>query len=102
MCSRFLTRRFGIRSDRVTKILNSILGGEFLYKYSGSKLHNRFGSGYVNYMYVCMNHIVPGHLGSVLKQQRSKEAPLPEPIFKKWLGQLIEGLHYIHGEGVNT
>ncbi len=53
-------------------------------------------------MYVCivMNFYETGDLDFVLKQQRSKEQPLPEQILKKWVGQVIEALHFVHSKKV--
>jgi probable inactive protein kinase-like protein SgK071 len=53
-------------------------------------------------MYVCivMNFYETGDLETVLKQQRSKETPLPEPIVKRWFGQMVEALQFVHSQKV--
>jgi len=53
-------------------------------------------------MYVCivMNFYETGDLEQVLKQQRSKETPLPEPIVKRWFGQMVEALQFVHAQRV--
>ena len=43
---------------------------------------------------------VAGDLENVLKQQRAKEQPLPETILKKWVGQMVEALAFVHGKKV--
>jgi len=49
-------------------------------------------------MYVCivMDCYETGDLETVLKNQRTKETALPEPILKKWFGQIVEALHFVH------
>ena len=47
-----------------------------------------------------MNFYETGDLEQVLKQQRSKETPLPEPIVKRWFGQMIEALQFVHAQRV--
>eukprot|EP00048_Salpingoeca_helianthica_P016729 m.233895 g.233895 ORF g.233895 m.233895 type:complete len:638 (-) comp19339_c0_seq1:78-1991(-) len=53
-------------------------------------------------MYVCivMEYYETGDLENVLKQQRAKETPLPEQILKKWFGQMVEALAFVHGKKV--
>eukprot|EP00911_Craspedida_sp_UC1_P002656 UC1_evm1s1954 len=53
-------------------------------------------------MYVCivMDFYETGDLENVLKQQRAKEKALPEPILKKWFGQMVEALHFVHAKKV--
>ena len=36
----------------------------------------------------------------MLKQQRAKEQALPENILKKWLGQMVEALAFVHSKKV--
>lgn len=47
-----------------------------------------------------MNFYETGDLEQVLKQQRSKETPLPEPIVKRWFGQMVEALQFVHAQRV--
>jgi len=49
-------------------------------------------------MFVCivMDYYKMGDLDRVLKQKRSKHHPLEEMMLKKWLGQMIEALHFVH------
>ncbi len=53
-------------------------------------------------MYVCivMEYYETGDLENVLKQQRAKEKPLPEAVLKKWFGQMIEALAFVHAKKV--
>ncbi len=41
-----------------------------------------------------------GDLENVLKQQRAKEQSLPENILKKWVGQMVEALAFVHSKKV--
>ncbi len=41
-----------------------------------------------------------GDLEHILKQQRAKEQPLPEQILKKWFGQMVEALAFVHSKKV--
>jgi len=52
--------------------------------------------------YVCivMDFYETGDLENVLKQQRAKEQPLPEPILKKWFGQMVEAMNFVHNKKV--
>eukprot|EP00038_Savillea_parva_P016541 m.17134 g.17134 ORF g.17134 m.17134 type:complete len:706 (+) comp3458_c0_seq2:89-2206(+) len=40
-----------------------------------------------------------GALDLVIKQRRTKGEVLPEAIFKKWFGQAVEAIHYMHSKG---
>lgn len=53
-------------------------------------------------MYVCivMEYYETGDLEHILKQQRAKEQPLPEQILKKWFGQMVEALAFVHSKKV--
>lgn len=53
-------------------------------------------------MYVCivMEYYETGDLENVLKQQRAKEQPLPEQLLKKWFGQMVEALAFVHSKKV--
>lgn len=41
-----------------------------------------------------------GDLENILKQQRAKEQALPEQILKKWFGQMVEALAFVHSKKV--
>jgi len=49
-------------------------------------------------VYVCIvsEFYETGELATVLKNQRSKETALPEAIMKKWLGQMVDAMHFLH------
>lgn len=53
-------------------------------------------------MYVCivMDYYETGDLEQVLKTQRAKETHLPEMILKKWFGQMVEALAFVHKKKV--
>eukprot|EP00052_Salpingoeca_macrocollata_P000060 m.18503 g.18503 ORF g.18503 m.18503 type:complete len:635 (-) comp10094_c0_seq1:49-1953(-) len=53
-------------------------------------------------MYVCivMDYYETGDLENVLKQQRAKEKPMPEQLLKRWFGQMVEALAFVHGKKV--
>ena len=50
----------------------------------------------------CIEWLLPnaGDLENVLKQQRAKEQSLPENILKKWVGQMVEALAFVHSKKV--
>ncbi len=39
-----------------------------------------------------------GDLDMVLKAKREKGIALEELVLKKWIGQLLEALHYMHSQ----
>ena len=41
-----------------------------------------------------------GDLDKVLKGKREQSTPLEELVLKKWMGQLVEALHYVHEQGM--
>jgi serine/threonine protein kinase len=47
---------------------------------------------------VSLHVLTLGDLENVLKQQRAKETPLPENILKKWIGQMVEALAFVHSK----
>ena len=47
-----------------------------------------------------MDSYFKGDLENVLKQQRAKEKALPEQILKKWFGQMVEALDFVHSKKV--
>ncbi|CAH1787300.1 unnamed protein product [Owenia fusiformis] len=53
-------------------------------------------------MFVCivMDHYANGDLDKVLKQKRAKKEPIEELIIKKWLGQMVEALVFVHKKKV--
>ncbi|EDQ92536.1 uncharacterized protein MONBRDRAFT_30913 [Monosiga brevicollis MX1] len=53
-------------------------------------------------MFVCivMDFYKAGDLDNVIKQYRSKEKAIPEKILKKWFGQMVEALVFIHSQKV--
>jgi len=53
-------------------------------------------------MFVCivMDYYKMGDLDRVLKQRRKHKQPLEEIIIKKWLGQMIEALVFVHKKEV--
>ncbi|XP_074655282.1 serine/threonine kinase-like domain-containing protein STKLD1 [Tubulanus polymorphus] len=53
-------------------------------------------------MYVCiiMEYYKHGDLDKILKQKRKERTPIEEIIIKKWLGQMVEALLFIHHEKV--
>ena len=53
-------------------------------------------------MYVCivMDHYKHGDLDRVLKQKRQKKDAIEELVIKKWLGQIIEALVFVHRKQV--
>jgi len=55
-----------------------------------------------NAMFVCivMDYYKMGDLDRVLKQRRKHKQPLEEIIIKKWLGQMIEALVFVHKKEV--
>ena len=40
-----------------------------------------------------------GDMDKVLKAKRGKTIALDELVIKKWIGQLLEALHYVHSQG---
>ena len=50
------------------------------------------------YVVVIARFFETGELAFVLNQYRSKESALPESIVKKWMGQIVEVLLYMHVE----
>ncbi|XP_039265397.1 serine/threonine kinase-like domain-containing protein STKLD1 [Styela clava] len=53
-------------------------------------------------MFVCivMNFYEMGDLAKVIKTKRQKQEPIEEMIIKKWTGQMIEGLVFVHNKQV--
>eukprot|EP00056_Hartaetosiga_gracilis_P002485 m.54025 g.54025 ORF g.54025 m.54025 type:complete len:605 (+) comp11071_c0_seq4:95-1909(+) len=53
-------------------------------------------------MFVCivMDYYEAGDLDNVIRKQRAKEKALPETVLKKWVGQLVEALAFVHGKKV--
>ncbi|XP_013388890.1 serine/threonine kinase-like domain-containing protein STKLD1 isoform X2 [Lingula anatina] len=53
-------------------------------------------------MFVCivMDHYKLGDLEKVLKQKRDKKENIEELIIKKWLGQIVEALVFVHKKGI--
>lgn len=53
-------------------------------------------------MYVCivMQYYPTGDLDAVIHTQRSKGTALPEVVLKKWFGQMVEALVFVHGKKV--
>lgn len=41
-----------------------------------------------------------GDLDNIIRKQRAKEAPLPEKVLKKWFGQMVEALAFVHSKSV--
>eukprot|EP00731_Ephydatia_muelleri_P023863 Em0016g134a len=53
-------------------------------------------------MYVCivMDYYGLGDLARILRQHREKKEQIEDMTLRKWLGQMIEALHFIHGNGM--
>ena len=53
-------------------------------------------------MFVCivMDFYEAGDLDNIIRKQRAKEAPLPEKVLKKWFGQMVEALAFVHSKSV--
>ena len=51
-------------------------------------------------IFVCivMDYYQLGDLEKVLRQRRSKGTSLEAQILYKWLGQMVEALHYVHDQ----
>ena len=51
-------------------------------------------------MCIVMDFYRMGDLDKVLKGKREQSTPLEELVLKKWIGQLVEALHYVHEQGM--
>eukprot|EP01147_Barroeca_monosierra_P001697 gene1697-4821_t len=53
-------------------------------------------------MFVCivMDFYEAGDLDNIIRKQRAKETPLPENVLKKWFGQMVEALNFVHSKSV--
>lgn len=53
-------------------------------------------------MFVCivMNYYEAGDLDGIIRKQRAKETPLPEMVLKKWFGQMVEAMAFVHDRKV--
>ena len=47
---------------------------------------------------IVMDYYHLGDMDRVLRQRRDKKTPLEDHVMKKWIGQLIEALQYVHGQ----
>ncbi|KAL3870906.1 hypothetical protein ACJMK2_038937 [Sinanodonta woodiana] len=71
-------------------------------------LHHPYVSGYRDFfvhwekndssMYICilMDYFPNGDLGHLIQKSRSKKEAIPEEKIKKWLGEIIEALIFVH------
>ncbi|XP_070175840.1 serine/threonine kinase-like domain-containing protein STKLD1 isoform X1 [Littorina saxatilis] len=53
-------------------------------------------------MFVCivMDYYSKGDLRSVIKQHQDQNIPIPQETVKKYLGEILEGLVYVHRQGI--
>ncbi len=51
-------------------------------------------------MCIVMDLYKLGDMDKVLKGRREAGTPLDELLLKKWIGQLLEALHYVHSRKV--
>ncbi|XP_064616971.1 serine/threonine kinase-like domain-containing protein STKLD1 [Liolophura sinensis] len=53
-------------------------------------------------IYFCMiiEHYPQGDLSSVLRMKRNKRETVDETLLKKWLGQMVDALLYVHRKGI--
>ena len=75
-----------------------VVWGVSTYSLVYTHIHMSHVQDHAIFVCIVMDYYHLGDLDRVLKQRRDKKTPLEDHVMKKWIGQLIEALHYVHGQ----